>query len=91
MARELTVQIRMTQEEHSAIAALASREGLGVGTYLRALALRAALQEAQSPAGHAFRAMRASQAHAKAKDLDKLSAADIEVEIEGARSGRRRS
>jgi hypothetical protein len=91
MARELTVQIRMTQEEHSAIAALARREGLGVGTYLRALALRAGLQEAETPAGKAFRAVRESQARAKAHGLDEISAEDIDAEIKAARSGRRRS
>jgi hypothetical protein len=91
MARDLTVQIRMTHEEHSVIAALAGREGLGVGTYLRALALRAALQEAPSPGGHAFRAMRASQARAKAVGLDQLSADAIDAEIKAARTGRRRS
>jgi hypothetical protein len=91
MARELTIQIRLTHKEHSTIAAQAGREGLGVGTYLRTLALRAALQESRSGRGRAFRAMRGSQQRSKARGLDKLSIEEIDAEIKAARSSRRRS
>ena len=57
MARELTIQIRLTKEEHETIAAQAGREGLGVGTYLRALALRSALESSGTPRGRAFAAL----------------------------------
>src|SRR6267142_5021897 len=56
MARELTIQIRLSKEEHELIAAQAAKEGLGVGTFLRALALRKAWESSPTPRGDAFRA-----------------------------------
>ena len=90
MARELTIQIRLTEEEHATIASQAKREGLGIGTYLRALALRTAFEASPSPRGRAFRALREIQEHAKARGLDKLSAKEIEAEIKAARAAARR-
>ena len=90
MARELTIQIRLTDEEHATIASQAKREGLGVGTYLRALALRTAYEASPSPRGRAFRTLRQIQDHSKALGLDKLSANEIKAEIKGARAARRR-
>jgi hypothetical protein len=90
MARELTIQIRLSEEEHATIASQAKREGLGVGTYLRALALRTALEASPSSRGRAYRAVRQLQEHSKTRGLDKLSAGDIEAEIKAARSARRR-
>jgi len=90
LARELTIQIRLTEEEHATIASQAKREGLGVGTYLRALALRTAFEASPSPRGRAFRALREIQEHSKARGLDKLSAKEIETEIKAARAARRR-
>ena len=55
MARDLTIQIRLTKEEHATIAAQAEREGLGVGTYLRALALRSAFESSATPRGRAMK------------------------------------
>jgi len=91
MARELTIQIRLSKEEHSAIASLAGRLGLGVGTYLRSLALRAAFEQLPTPRGRAFRALRSSQQRAKALGLDKMSMDEIDGEIKAARASRRRS
>jgi hypothetical protein len=91
MARELTIQIRLTKEEHSAIATQAGREGLGVGTYLRSLALRESLQADRSGRGRAYRALRRSQDRSKTQGLVKLSAKTIRAEIAAARSRRRRS
>ena len=65
MARDLTIQIRLTKEEHETIAAQAGREGLGVGTYLRALALRNAFESLGSPRGKAFAVRRRAQKRAK--------------------------
>jgi hypothetical protein len=90
MARELTIQIRLTEEEHDTIASMAKREGLGVGTYLRALALRTAFEASPSPRGQAFRALREIQEHSRAHSLDKLSDEEIEAEIKAARASRRR-
>jgi len=89
MARDITIQIRLTEEEHATIAALAEREGLGVGTYLRALGLRTALEASPSPRGRAFAALRRSHERAKARGLEKLSANEIGTEIKAARAGRR--
>lgn len=91
MPRERTIQIRLSEEEHSTIAAQAGREGLGVGTYLRSLALRESLQADRSGRGRAFRALRRSQDRSKARGLDKLPAKAIRAEIAAARSRRRRS
>lgn len=91
MPRERTIQIRLTKEEHSAIAAQAGREGLGVGTYLRSLALRESLQADRSGRGRAFRALRRSQEHSKIQGLDRLPEKVIRTEIAAARSRRRRS
>ena len=90
MARELTIQIRLTEEEHATIASQAKREGLGVGTYLRALALRRALEESPSRRGGAYRAVRQIQEHAKKRGVDKLSEKEIDAEIKAARAARRR-
>lgn len=90
MARDLTIQIRLTKEEHDTIAAQAGREGLGVGTYLRALALRNALESSGSPRGRAFAALRRAQERAKSRGLDKLSPKDIDAEIKAARAARGR-
>jgi hypothetical protein len=90
VARDLTIQIRLSKEEHETIAAQATREGLGVGTYLRALALRTAFEASPSPRGQAFRAVREIQEHAKARGLDKLSAEEVDAEIKAARAARRR-
>ncbi len=89
MARSLTLQIRLSKEEHETIAAQADREGLGVGTYLRALALRTALEESRLPRARAFHALRQAEERSKARGLDKLSSADIDAEIKAARAGRR--
>jgi ABC-type branched-subunit amino acid transport system permease subunit len=89
VARDLTIQIRLTKEEHQTIAAQAAREGLGVGTYLRALALRTAFEASPSPRGRAFRAVREIQEHAKARGLDKLSLDEINAVIKAARAARR--
>src|SRR6266436_5862836 len=67
MARELTIQIRLTKQEHATIAAQAEKEGLGVGTYLRALALRTALAALPSSRGRAFAALRRTQERAKVR------------------------
>lgn len=91
MPRDLTIQIRLTQEEHSTIAAQAGREGLGVGTYLRSLALRESLQADRTGRGRAYRAMRRIQDRSKARGLDKLSAKKIQAEIKATRARRRRS
>jgi hypothetical protein len=88
MARELTIQIRLTEEEHATIASQAKREGLGVGTYLRALALRRALEESPSRRGGAYRAVRRIQEHAKERGLDKLSEKEIDAEIKAAHTER---
>ncbi len=90
MARDLTIQIRLTKEEHETIATQAGREGLGVGTYLRALALRSAFESSDSPRGRAFAALRRAQELAKSRELDKLSAKDIDGEIKAARVTRAR-
>jgi len=90
MARDLTIQIRLTKEEHDTIAAQARREGLGVGTYLRALALRNAFESSGSPRGRVFAALRRAQEHAKARGLDRLSPKDIDAEIKAARAARGR-
>jgi hypothetical protein len=90
MARDMTIQIRLTKEEHDTIAAQASRVGLGVGTYLRALALRNAFESSGSPRGRAFAALRRVQEHAKTRGLDKLSPKDIDAEIKAARTTRGR-
>ena len=89
MARELTIQIRLTEEEHATIAAQAAREGLGVGTYLRALALRTALGASPSARGRAVAALRRSQERAQARGLDKLPAKEIGTEIKAVRATRR--
>lgn len=89
MRRDLTIQIRLTQEEHSTIAAQAGREGLGVGTYLRALALRESLQSGGTRRGRAYRALRRSQTRSKERGLDKLTAKTIQAEIRASRSRRR--
>src|SRR5437764_12278292 len=91
MARELTIQIRLTKEEHDTIAAQAGREGLGVGTYLRALALRNAFESSGTPRGRAFSALRRGQERAKARGLDRLSATEIKCAMKGGRAngGRR--
>lgn len=68
-----TIQIRLTKEEHDTIAAQAGREGLGVGTYLRALALRNALESSGSPPGRALAALRRVQERAKSRGLDRFS------------------
>src|SRR6266436_6039011 len=67
MARELTIQIRLTKQEHATIAAQAEKEGLGVGTYLRALALRTVLAALPSSRGRAFTALRRTQERAKVR------------------------
>jgi hypothetical protein len=90
MARDLTIQIRLTKEEHDTISAQAGREGLGVGTYLRALALRSAFESSDTPRGKAFAALRRVQDHAKARGLDKLSAKEMDAEIKAARAARGR-
>lgn len=90
MARDLTIQIRLTKEEHETIAAQAGREGLGVGTYLRALALRHAFESSDTPRGRAFAAQRRVQEHAKSGGLDRLSAKEIDAEIKAARAARGR-
>jgi len=90
MARDLTIQIRLTREEHDTIAAQAGREGLGVGTYLRALALRSAFESADTPRGRAFAALRRAQERAKSRGLDRLSAKEIDAEIKAARATRGR-
>lgn len=89
MARELTIQIRLSKEEHDTIAAQAAREGLGVGTYLRAVALRTALGSLPSARSRAFRAVRDLQEDAKARGLDKLSLDDINAAIKAARKSKR--
>ncbi len=89
MARDLTIQIRLTEQEHATIAAQAEKEGLGVGTYLRALALRTALGATPSSRGRAFAALRRTQERAKARGLDRLSSKEIESEIKSARTARR--
>ncbi len=89
MARELTIQIRLTKQEHATIAAQAEKEGLGVGTYLRALALRTALAALPSSRGRAFTALRRTQERAKVRGLDRLSSKEIESEIKSARTARR--
>ncbi len=89
MARELTIQIRLTKQEHATIAAQAEKEGLGVGTYLRALALRTALAALPSSRGRAFAALRRTQERAKVRGLDRLSSKEIESEIKSARTARR--
>jgi len=89
MARDLTIQIRLTEQEHATIAAQAEKEGLGVGTYLRALALRTALATSQASRGRAVAALRRSQERAKARGVDRLSSKDIESEIKSARTARR--
>jgi hypothetical protein len=91
MARELTIQIRLSKEEHDTIAAEAAKEGLGVGTYLRALALRTALESSPSARGRIFRAVRDLQEDAKARGLDKLSLDDIDAAIKEARKSKRRA
>ena len=91
MARELTIQIRLTKEEHDTISAQAGREGLGVGTYLRALALRKASEASGTQRGEAFAALWRSQERAKARGLDGLSAKDVDAEIKAARATRSRS
>jgi hypothetical protein len=91
MARDLTIQIRLTKEEHDTIAAQAVREGLGVGTYLRALALRNTFESLGTPRGRAFAALRLAQERARARGLDRLSAKDIDAEIKAARATRSRS
>jgi len=90
MARDLTIQIRLTKEEHDTIAAQAEREGLGVGTYLRTLALRNALESSGTPRGRAFVALRRAQERSKTRGLDRLSAKDIDAEIKTARAARGR-
>lgn len=90
MARDLTIQIRLSKEEHDTIAAQAAKEGLGVGTYLRALALRTAFEAFPSPRSRAFRALRDIHAHSKASGFDKLSGDEIDAEIKAARTARRR-
>src|SRR2546427_3559083 len=90
MARDLTIQIRLTKEEHDTIAAQAGREGLGVGTYLRALALRNAFESSGSPRGRSFAALRRAQERAKPRGLAPLSPKDINAEIQAAPPGRRR-
>jgi hypothetical protein len=90
MARDLTIQIRLTEEEHATIALQAKRQGLGVGTYLRALALRTAFEASPSPRGRAFRALREIQEVSKARGLDKLSPKALDSEIKAARRARRR-
>ena len=90
MARDVTIQIRLTKEEHDTIAAQAGREGLGVGTYLRALALRNAIESSRTPRGQAFAALRRAQERAKARGFDRLSAKDIDAEIKAARATRAR-
>ena len=91
MARDLTIQIRLTKEEHDTIAAQAGREGLGVGTYLRALAFRNAFESSGTPRARAFAALRRVQEHAKTRGVDQLSAKEIDAEIKAARAapGRR--
>ncbi len=89
MARDLTIQIRLTEQEHATIAAQAEKEGLGVGTYLRALALRTALGGSPSARGRGFAALRRSQERAKARGLDRLSPKEIDSEIKAARTARR--
>jgi len=91
MARERTIQIRLTHEEHSVIAAQAEREGLGVGTYLRSLALRESLQADRSGRGRAYGALRRIQDRSKAMGLDKLPVKRIRAEIAAVRSRRRHS
>ena len=78
------------EEEHATIASQAKREGLGVDTYLRALALRTAFEASPSPRGRAFRALREIQEQSKARGPDKLSAKEIEAEIKAARATRHR-
>lgn len=90
MARDLTIQIRLTKEEHDTIVAQAGREGLGVGTYLRALALRTALESSGTARGRAFAAVRQAQERAKARGVDRLSAKEIDAEIKATRATRRR-
>jgi hypothetical protein len=90
MARQLTIQIRLTQKEHATIASQAKREGLGVGTYLRSLALRTAFEASPSARGRAFRALRSIQEHSKARGLDKMSMKKVDAEIKAARATRRR-
>ncbi|MFL5311901.1 MAG: plasmid mobilization protein [Myxococcales bacterium] len=88
--RDLTIQIRLTKEEHDTIAAQAGREGLGIGTYLRVLALRNAFEASGSASGRAFAALRRAQERAKTRGLDTLSAKDIDAEIKAARAARSR-
>lgn len=90
MARDLTIQIRLTKEEHDTIAAQAGRDGLGVGTYLRALALRNAFESSGTPRWRALASLRRVQEHAKAHGVDKLSAKKIDAEIKAARAARGR-
>jgi hypothetical protein len=90
VARDLTIQIRLTKEEHDTIAAQAGREGLGVGTYLRALALRNAFESSDPPRGKAFTALRRAQERAKAGGLARLSAKEIDAEVKTARATRGR-
>jgi hypothetical protein len=56
-----------------------------VGTYLRALALRRALEESPSRRGAAYRAVRQIHEHSKERGLDKLSEKEIDAEIKAAR------
>lgn len=90
MARDLTIQIRLTKEEHDTITAQAGREGLGIGTYLRALALRNAFEASGAPRGRAFAALRRAQERSKARGLDGLSAKDVDAETKAARAARGR-
>jgi hypothetical protein len=64
---------------------------LGVGTYLRALALRNAFEASRTPRGEPFAALRRAQERSKARGLDRLSAKDIDAEIKVARATRSRS
>src|SRR2546430_12979025 len=89
MARELTIQIRLTKEEHDTIAAQAGREGLGVGTYLRALALRNAFESSGTPRGRAFSALRRAPERAEAGRLGRLSPQEVGAGGEASRATRR--
>ena len=90
MARDLTIQIRLTREEHDTIAAQAVREGLGVGTYLRALALRKAFESSHSPRGRTLAAGRRAQQRAKARGKDRVSPKDVRARIKAGRAARGR-
>jgi hypothetical protein len=91
MARDLRIQIRLTKEEHDAIAAQARRQGLGIGTYLRALALWNAVELTGTPRGRALASLNRAQERARGRGLDRLSAKDIDAEIKAARATRSRS